>query len=666
MLKLETLLTDTKHYGNMPYEIRYQLSRLAQNGYLPPSKLIALLPATQAAWKQKGSDTVSYALTRLPRSLPGPGPSTYSVYTIASLEASLREFADSYDSHAHDNPYELVKRHRHINSAMSRLRFMTELSINTGLFLRESHVSWSTGLTSLFWHLGEVGLDYHHDQFLYSVIEMAVITELQDMKYRGRIPVKGGMTLYGIADETGYLEEGQVFVITERQADSAACSGPDAVDASVQGGKQVLVRNNILVARSPALHPVDIQLVDAVDVPADSPLQELRNVIVFSQHGARDLPNQLAGGDLDGDTFHIIFDRRLCPLKTFPAAQYPRVKPTELDRHVTTKDMSDFFVTFMETDLTGMLSAKHLQRADQQPLGVLDAGCIEIAHMASVAVDYSKTGIPIDMSALPPHSRFRPDFMAPGPRVLVSSNGELELEEQGDDDDDDAFEGIDEEKKLVRYYRSEKVLGHLYRNIDEKQLVDEMQHHHHTRTLTVFPSLLEKLCIYVLRQAKHYGVLYEGYMDLACDIRAGYEDNLLDILYAYSPMVNAPLSETEAFAGIILGRQGGPAGKSLRNLSISMRERFDAVAEYANMRIINGDAAIYQTESLDALYDLSEREIEAWPRAIACLVVACREEGTSDYRLGELNSFKYIAAATCLNELERLRRGFGSYGPLPK
>lgn len=115
MLKLETLPTDTKHYGNMPFKIRYQLSRLAQNGYLPPSQVVALLPATQAAWNQKGPDSVSYALTRLARSLPGPGPSTYSVYTSASLEASLRELAESYDSHAHDNPYELVKRHQHIN-----------------------------------------------------------------------------------------------------------------------------------------------------------------------------------------------------------------------------------------------------------------------------------------------------------------------------------------------------------------------------------------------------------------------------------------------------------------------------------------------------------------------------------------------------------------------
>jgi len=96
-----------------------------------------------------------------------------------------------------------------------------------------------------------------------------------------------------------------------------------------------------------------------------------------------------------------------------------------------------------------------------------------------------------------------------------------------------------------------------------------------------------------------------------------------------------------------------------------MRERFEAVSEYYTMRIIKGDKAMHQTDYLGELYDVEEREIEAWPRAIACLVVACRERGLPDYRLGELKSFKYIAAATCLKEFERTRRGLGESGPLP-
>lgn len=129
-----------------------------------------------------------------------------------------------------------------------------------------------------------------------------------------------------------------------------------------------------------------------------------------------------------------------------------------------------------------------------------------------------------------------------------------------------------------------------------------------------------------------------------------------------------PLSEAEAFAGTILGRQAGAQGKPLRELSKTMRERFATVAEYYTMRMIHGDVAMHQAEYLDDLYDLEEREIEAWPRSIACLVVACYEPhaGIKDYRLGELKSFKYIAAATCLNEFERTRKGLGKFGPLPR
>jgi len=114
-----------------------------------------------------------------------------------------------------------------------------------------------------------------------------------------------------------------------------------------------------------------------------------------------------------------------------------------------------------------------------------------------------------------------------------------------------------------------------------------------------------------------------------------------------------PLSEAEAFSGTILGRQGGAQGKPLRELSKQLRERFDAVAEYTIIRIIHGDAAIEATEYMDELYDVDEREFEAWPRAIACLAVAVEQTGVRDYRLGELESFRYLAAAVCLGEFQR-------------
>ena len=115
-----------------------------------------------------------------------------------------------------------------------------------------------------------------------------------------------------------------------------------------------------------------------------------------------------------------------------------------------------------------------------------------------------------------------------------------------------------------------------------------------------------------------------------------------------------PLSEHEAFAGTILGRRAGAQGKPLRELSKAMRERFSAVVEYTIMRIVKGDQEIQGATDLDLLYDDSlDREVEALPRAIACLAVAVDEQGTIDHHLGELQSFKYIVAGVCLRELQR-------------
>lgn len=264
---------------------------------------------------------------------------------------------------------------------VQRLRSMTSSTINAATFMSESSASKQAQVPTLLEHLSDIGLEYHNDPFLRDIVEMTVITKLRDMKYRGRIPVANGVTLYGIMDETGYLNEGEIYVVIEKPP---------------KGGKQVLTGGRVIITRSPALHPGDIRVVKAVDVPDNHPLSSLANCVVFSQHGARDLPSQLSGGDLDGDLYNVIFEPDLMPRKDIATpADYPRVAPVELDRAVTSKDMSDFFVHFMETDQLGQISTVHVQLADQKPEGVFHPDCIKLAEMASTAVDFSKTGIPV-------------------------------------------------------------------------------------------------------------------------------------------------------------------------------------------------------------------------------------------------------------------------------
>lgn len=419
-------------------------------------------------------------------------------------------------------------------------------------------------------------------------------------------------------------------------------------------------------------------------VPTHSPLRQLRNVVVFSQHGQRDLPSMLSGWDLDGDLYNVIWEDHLIPSIAQQPADYPRVSAMELDRTVTRKDMSDFFVVsllhavvphhdrltrqqkFMQTDQLGMLSNIHPQVADQRLLGTLDPACTKLAQMASVSVGFSKTGIPVDMKECPKYDRIRPDFVAPSPRVFVEEQGPLQFEANKPDE---ILENMDVEVPAMRYYKCHKVLGQLYRAIDEEQFLLRMQQEHEDLLLAaVFSaSLSEKLLAYMMQQAQNYATLFEHYSDLAVEIRAGYEDSLLDLLYQHGPSSHPPATEYEAFAGCILGRKGGAQGKPLRELSKKMREQFDLVCEYTTMRIVKGDERMQgNATDLDLLYeDEIHREVEALPRAIACLKNAFQEEGRADRRLGELKSFKYLAAGVCLRELERFRITNGGSSVLP-
>lgn len=185
------------------------------------------------------------------------------------------------------------------------------------------------------------------------------------------------MGFLGIMDESGVLEEGQIYCSTHNE------TGPR------------LLTGDVVITRSPALHPGDVQTVKAVDVPAGNKLRDLHNVVVFSSKGERDLPSQLSGGDLDGDLYNVIYDDSLYPRRLSEPADYPIATPIDIGRPVDRSDMTNFFVQFMENDNLGLIATLHQILADQSPNGTFDPLCVKVAGMHSTAVDFSKTGIPV-------------------------------------------------------------------------------------------------------------------------------------------------------------------------------------------------------------------------------------------------------------------------------
>lgn len=81
--------------------------------------------------------------------------------------------------------------------------------------------------------------------------------------------------------------------------------------------------------------------------------------------------------------------------------------------------------------------------------------------------------VQVDLTKIPRVSTARPDFQAPGPRVLIEENINLEDDEPDESDDDEETE--ETSLPRIRYYESRKVLGKLYRAIDEHQIFKRIQ-----------------------------------------------------------------------------------------------------------------------------------------------------------------------------------------------
>ena len=76
---------------------------------------------------------------------------------------------------------------------------------------------------------------------------------------------------------------------------------------------------------------------------------------------------------------------------------------------------------------------------------------------------------------MPSHSNVRPDFQAPGPRVLVEEG--VQMPEDSDDEADDGDDEAEASMPQLRYYQSPNVLGRLYRAIDEHSILEQIQRH---------------------------------------------------------------------------------------------------------------------------------------------------------------------------------------------
>jgi hypothetical protein len=105
-----------------------------------------------------------------------------------------------------------------------------------------------------------------------------------------------------------------------------------------------------------------------------------------------------------------------------------------------------------------------------------------------------------------------------------------------------------------------------------------------------------------------------------------------------------PLTELEVFSGNILGKKERAFTRYIREANQEVQERFNRdVSEIIN-DIVKGNGDFEGDDGTEAL-----------PRAIACFKVALETDGWENKVT--LKSWKYVAAAVCLEQLWRYQGG---------
>ncbi|KAI6013327.1 RNA dependent RNA polymerase-domain-containing protein [Pisolithus microcarpus] len=403
---------------------------------------------------------------------------------------------------------------------------------NVALFteLLEKH-KLGTGfwLTNILRRLHVLGFELHpnHMQrpldtpFLARIRGSAINHVLREIKYGAHMPIPESYMLPGIADEgPAYVNKGYKNVYCLPQGKIFACIQNPGDE------EPTWIKGMCLISRSPVIHPGDVQRVYAIGKPPEDQMcvfAKLKNVVVFAARGTQSLPNSLAGGDLDGDMYEVMqYEPLLVPEHHNPAT-YASTKPYTLDRPSTVHDVCDFIVEYINSDVVGLVSDKHIIMADQSNEGSLDPACLKLAELHSRAVDYPKNGIKVETYRLP--------------RQLVPFKPDWHESEQPNQSNN----------RRTDYYESSRALGKLYRNIKLEELPSGARPGTESALSEDISNALRQ---HVHRQLRDHVRRPGQFCDID-EVYTGYREELGYVSTTYS-LSKTPLTEEELVTGTIL------------------------------------------------------------------------------------------------------------------
>ncbi len=396
------------------------------------------------------------------------------------------------------------------------------------------------------------------DPFVNSLLHLWRSWSIKLLKEKAKIVIEKGAFVFGCTDETQTLRghvnkpkspDGKVQPIDIEDLPQIFLQVVDPNNP----GQTNIIEGLCVVGRNPSMHPGDIRVCQAVDVPA---LHHLRDCVVFSQLGDVDVPSMCSGGDLDGDDFFVLWDREFIPREwNAEPMDFTSPQAYELNRNVGIDDVMAFFVTYMKNDSLPRIAHAHLAWSDYLPNSVKDLKCIELAALHSKAVDYVKSGVP---ATLPKHLRPQlwPHFME---KTHLSKS---------------------------KTYISNSVVGHLYDRVVLVDFKPQYDKPFDTRILNAYPE-----CKETLRQARK--------------LKSEYDAAMLRIMAQHGIH-----TEFEIWTSFLLSRPVGfndyKAGEAIAEIADALKERF----RIACIEAAGGDDFRTLAPFVVAMYKVTSEEMQ--------------------------------------------------------
>ena len=117
--------------------------------------------------------------------------------------------------------------------------------------------------------------------------------------------------------------------------------------------------------------------------------------------------------------------------------------------------------------------------------------------------------------------KYRPDFQATGPRVLIEKDINFEEIDSTTppEEDDEVAEVASYSPPMPRYYESQKILGKLYREIDEHKFFEELQRQ--SRPSNLNPNKARSLAgaVWEYVREKTTNFQWDHYLQFARDVK---------------------------------------------------------------------------------------------------------------------------------------------------